>query len=78
MVVDDQLFLAVIYHNPSDFPGMYVGRYHRIAAGNILIDPDPFGVAADLDTVRRAMSPGNDRQVGPSEGDDPCIVEVWF
>lgn len=75
---DDQLPMAVIYHDPSDFPGMYVGRYHRIAAGNILVDPKPFAVAPTIEEVREAMTPGTDRQVGPSEGDDPCIVEVWM
>ena len=77
MIVDDQLLMAVIYHNPSDFPGMYVGRYHRILGGNILIDDEPFAVASGLEEIRRAIAPGNNHQIGAQATDDPCIVEVW-
>ncbi len=77
MIVDDQLFMAVIYHNPSDFPGMYVGRYHRIEAGNVFVDPEPFAVAPSLEEIRQAMAPGNNHQLATQAGDDPCIAEVW-
>lgn len=78
MIVDDQLFMAVIYHNPSDYPGMYVGRYHRISTGNIIVDPEPFAVAPTLEQVREAMSPGNDHRFPRTDEDDPCIVEAWI
>ena len=67
----------MIYHNPTDFPGMYVGRYHRIATTNIVIDPEPFAVAPTLEEIRAAMAPGNSHQFARSLEDDPCIVEVW-
>ena len=78
MIVDDQIYLAVVYHNPSDYPGMYVGRYHKIRAANIIIDPEPFAVAPTLEQVREAIAPGNTQRFARWEADDPCIVEIWI
>lgn len=77
MIVDGQLYMAVLYHNPSDFPGLYVGRYHKIGVGVVIPDPEPFAVAPTIEEVRQAMSPGNEHRLAPSEHDDATIVEVW-
>lgn len=78
MVIDDQLFLAVIYHNPSDFPGMFVGRYHKVTATRVIPDDEPFAVGPTLEGVREAMAPGNDQRFDRSPDDDPTIVETWI
>ena len=77
MTIDDQLFLAVIYHNPSDFPGMFVGRYHKVSASQVVPDAEPFAVGPTLEGVREAMAPGNEKRFDRFADDDPCIVEVW-
>ena len=77
MIVDDQLFMAVITHNPSDFPGMYVGRYHKIGVAAIITDREPFAVAPTIEEVRAAMAPGNGTRLATGPEDHPAIVEVW-
>lgn len=68
-----------VYWNPSDCPGVFVARKWLIRGGV----PTPTNetiIATELHDVRAEII---DRDpwmlfMGPQDGDDPCIVEVWF
>ncbi len=64
-----------IYHNPKDYPGMYVVRRALILAGVVQQDPVAY-VTTTLADARRAV-PAGLFNLGRSPGDEPQIVEVW-
>lgn len=68
--------MYTIYHDPDDFPGMYVGRTFTITPGRAQPAAEPFAIAPTLEAVREAIPPGHER-FDRQEGDDPKIVETW-
>lgn len=65
-----------IYHNPSDFPGLYVVRRSTVGAAGIV--PDKVAsVASTLEEARRFVPPGL-VFIARQSADDPVIVEVWL
>ena len=72
-----EITIYVVYANPSDFPGKYVGRKHWVRPDGVTVSPEPFAVADTLDEVRKEVPEWlvrMDRQ----PDDDAAICEVWF
>lgn len=67
-----------IYKNPSDYPGKFVVRCHRIIPGRVVTDRDPVHVGDTL-TEARWNLPKRDtlRRLPREETDDPAILEMW-
>lgn len=66
----------VVYQNPTDFPGLFVVRLHKIEAGVTRPTATHF-TAKTLEAVRRLLPPGLYR-LDRFESDDPNVVETWF
>jgi hypothetical protein len=70
-----QLLIWTIYDHPADYPDWYVARPSIIRPKTA--GPLPMHLMAkDLETLR-AMLPDGLARLNRSEGDDPCIIEVW-
>lgn len=71
-----ELAFFTVYKNPSDYPGKYVVRRTRVAAGNELIDAN----ASVFDTLEeaRAVIPAGLYRIARHPTDPPAVVEVWF
>lgn len=73
-----QLEQWVIYHNTTDFPGLYVARRWFVGRGGI----EPDATAYTCETLEQARDiveqacPGA-YNLGRAPDDDPTIVEVW-
>ncbi len=67
----------VVYHNPRDYPGLYVVRRQVAGRGTITIDIQPLGVSATLEGIRSFIPP-HVKRFPRDPNDDPVIVEVWF
>lgn len=77
-MTDDGLAMWTVYHNTSDYPGLYVVRRLVLEPGGGMVkDVQPSYVGASLDEARDAIPPGLYRQ-DRNPNDDPVIVEVWF
>lgn len=71
------LSLWTIYDSPSDFPGKFVVREHRVEPGGALKCCQEATVHESLEQARSAVPPHC--TVFPREpNDDPVIVEVWL
>lgn len=71
--LDHQLEIFVIYERPLDFPESFVVRRWF----NDQMTPD-YELAPSLVEARKLVPPSADFRTPRCEGDDPCIVEMWF
>lgn len=60
-----------VYHNPTDFPGLYVCRVFENDRPTT-----EHWTGQTLDEVRRGIPEGT-INLGRMPGDDPVIVEAW-
>ena len=67
----------VIYRYPSDYPNNYVVRRWRLVGLTGLAADKDYQLADSLGEARELVPKGL-IQLDRSEGDDPCIVEVWI
>lgn len=75
-MTSEPLPMWVIYRAPLDMPGVsYVARLWNVTAE--LQATNEIRIGVTLDGVRNQLPPGLTRMT-PSDGDDPCIVEVWI
>lgn len=76
---EPELLVAVIYHDPSDYPGMYVVRqHHATSSGPPTIDVEPLAVTDTLEAAREAVPPQQSWRTDRFPEDDPTIVETWM
>ena len=74
----EPLVMWVIYDNPADKPGMFVGRMWIIDGKSEAGTPtDEYRYGLTLEAVRDAL-PADLYRMPRQEGDDPVIVEIWF
>lgn len=76
------ILIAVIYHDPKDHPGKYVGRMQwpigeTKGQVKIKVAPEPFAVTDSLEEVREFCRRAGMVSIGRSSTDDPVIVECW-
>ncbi len=69
--------LLTVYFSPSDYPGRYVVRGHRVTPRRAFADARPTAVTSSLEEARAAIPDGL-VCIGRSLGDDPVIVETWL
>lgn len=69
--------LYVVMFNPSDFPGKYVVREHRVFPGGTPV-ASLFAYVVDDLAAARACLPEGLLRMAPMPGDDKVIVEVWL
>lgn len=77
---DTRVPFAVVYLNPSDYPGRFVVRRWALEAGGLLADLVPTAVVGALDEARAAVAaimPSTAVRIPRSKGDDPTIFETW-
>lgn len=67
------LWLFVIYENPSDFPGLFVVRRWLLTQP----DAEPWFVGSTLGAARESLPLGL-YNLGRQPGDDHTIKEVWI
>lgn len=68
--------MAVIYENPSDFPGMYVCR---IWEGAVSLPTNTAMQKASLEEMREDIrAAGFTVKMPRAKGDDPAILESWL
>ena len=65
-----------IYHNPADFPGKYVVRPFRIAAGSA--SPQDILGAVDSLEAARSLVPDGFYRMDRQSSDEPQVVENWI
>jgi hypothetical protein len=67
----------VVYDSPADAPGNFVVRPWVIVPGYPPIAGQHALVFKSLEAARAAL-PEDMVMLSPSNGDDPCIAEVWL
>jgi hypothetical protein len=67
----------VIYQRPRDYPDGYVLRAQWITGGIILVSHEAW-YAKTTDELRALLPMHTLTRMGPYEGDDPVIYEVWM
>lgn len=69
--------IYVVYDNPTDYPGKFVVRAHRVISGGSVPEAEPRAVTDTLDEARKVIPDGLIRFVR-DETDDAKIVETWL
>lgn len=70
------LSMWVICESPSDFPGFFTLREHRVSVGQHTVAP-VCGLYASLDEARGDVPHGL-CYIGRNIRDDPVVVETWL
>jgi hypothetical protein len=67
----------VIYANTSDYPGLFVVRKWRVAAGGVLETLEHPWTFATLEEARAVIPEGLYR-TPRADNDDPVVLETWL
>ena len=70
------MIMYTIYHNASDYPGVYCVRKWGCRKGKT-VPLELVGVQEKLDDAR-LLIPNTHVRMERSPSDDPCIVETWI
>lgn len=71
-----RLDIWTVYHNPSDYPGLYVLRRFVTSAAGVFADQNAH-VGRTLADVRRHIPPGL-LFIPRQSADEPQVVETWL
>lgn len=74
--IDRCLVFYVIYFSPTDFPGKYVVRRHRVAKASVHPEIQAFWIGGSLEEARERL-PAGTICIPRDKSDEPQIVESW-